>query len=254
MATRMDRYYEKPRNPRARSTRNESLYKKIQDLDTYSNIEAVASISNSNEIDITKVQELVKNRENYKKEKKYRNALNITKEETKEEPKINFFEEEKNYDIMDVLNRAKDEHEGNEQEIRKLKNNHYDLLKELNISKRHDSDDGEELKGLINTITKKDLSSTSDVGLLDELTSNTMVGEASSIHKILEDEKKQQDIENTSDMDKSFFTSTIGFTEKDFEDLQNIKHLVKRNNTLVITLIIIVSLIIVALILFLIFN
>jgi len=254
MATRMDRYYEKPRNPRARSTRNESLYKKIQDLDTYSNIEAVASISNSNEIDITKVQELVKNRENYKKEKKYRNALNITEEETKEEPKINFFEEEKNYDIMDVLNRAKDEHEGNEQEIRKLKNNHYDLLKELNISKRHDSDDGEELKGLINTITKKDLSSTSDVGLLDELTSNTMVGEASSIHKILEDEKKQQDIENTSDMDKSFFTSTIGFTEKDFEDLQNIKHHVKRNNTLVITLIIIVSLIIVALILFLIFN
>lgn len=259
MATRMDRYYEKPRNPRARSTRNESLYRQIQDLDTYSNIEAVATISKSNEIDITKVKELVRNRENYKKEKKYRSALNITEDKKKEEPDDNFFKEEKNYDIMDVLNKAKNDHETNEGEIRSLKETHYDLLKDINIENNSGKNDNninaEGLKELISNISIDNLSNTNDGGLFDELKSDTMVGDASSIHKVLEEEKKdQQKIENTAEMDKTFFTSTVGFTEKDFEDLQNMKHHVKRNNTLVIVLIIFVVLIVAALVLFVIFK
>ena len=251
MATRMDRYYEKPRNPRARSARNENLYKQIQDLDTYSNIEAVATISRSNEIDITKVKEMVQNRENYKKEKKYRNALNINQKEIKEEPTNNFFEEEKNYDIMDVLNKAKDGHEEKDNKNRSLKNTHYDVLKELNLSKNNYEDSEEELKDLINTITKKDIPSNDEMGLLDDLTANTMVGEASSIHKILEEEKKQQNaMDNTAEMDKTFFFFFFGFTEKDFEDLQNIKHHVKRNNTLIVALIAIVTIVVIGLIVF----
>lgn len=250
MATRMDRYYEKPRNPRARSARNESLYKRIQDLETYSNIEAVATISKTNEIDITKVKEMVQNRENYKKEKKYRTVLNIDEEEKRDEPVKDYFEKEKNYDIMDVLNKAKDGREDEDNKNRSLKNTHYDVLKELNLRRNNYEDGEEELKDLINTITRKK-DGDDELDLFEDLKSDTMVGEASSIHKLLEEEKRQQEkIDNTAEMDKTFFTSTIGFSEKDFEDLQNIKHHVKRNNVLIISLLIAVSIIIIGLIIF----
>lgn len=250
MASRMDRYYEKPRNPRARSARNEDLYKQIRDLDAYSNIEAVATISKTNEIDITKVQEMIKNRENYKKERQYRNALNIDEEEKKEEMVEDYFEKEKNYDIMDVLNKAKDNHE-EDNTNRSLKNTHYDVIKELNLRKNNYEDSEEELKDLINTITGRKRKNDDDLGLLDDLTSDTMVGEASSIHKILEEEKKQQEkIENTNEMDKTFFTSAMSFSEKDFEDLKNMKHHVKRNNLLLIIILIVIFVIVLGLVIF----
>lgn len=251
MASRMDRYYEKPRNPRARSARNEELYKRIQDMDSYTNIEAVETIAKTNEIDISKVREMIKNRENYKKEREYRSAFNIKNDQPKQQQVNNFFEDEKNYDIMDVLNKAKDSHE-EDNTNRSLKNTHYDVIKELNLRNNNYDDSEEELKDLINTVTNKNNSTDDDVGLLDDLTSNTMVGEASSIHKILEDEKKQQEkVENTSEMDKSFFTSAMSFSDKDFEDLKNMGQHVKKNNLLLIIMIIIVLLAIAGVIVFL---
>ena len=251
MASRMDRYYEKTKNSNARSTRNRKLYQQIQDIDTYSNIEAVATIAKTNEIDITKVKELIKNRENYKKERQYRNALNIDQEKNYDEPVKEYFEKEKNYDIMDVLNKAKDSHE-EDSTNRSLKNVNYDVIKELHLRKNNYDDSEDELKDLINTITSKKSVNDDDVGLFDELTSNTMVGEASSIHKILEEEKKQQEkIDNTSDMDKTFFTSAVSFSEKDFEDLKNIRHNVKRNNLLIIIILVLVFIIVLGLVIFL---
>ena len=151
MASRMDRYYEKPRNPRARSARNEDLYKRIQDMDTYSNIEAVETIARTNEIDISRVKEMIKNRENYKKQREYRTAFNIEQEKPKQEEVKKYFEEDKNYDIMDVLSKAKDSHE-EDNTNRSLKNTHYDVIKELNLRNNNYEDSEEELKDLINTI------------------------------------------------------------------------------------------------------
>ena len=251
MASRMDRYYEKPRNPRARSARNEELYKKIQDMDTYSNIAAVEMIAKTNEIDISKVKEMIKNRENYKKEKQYRNAFNIEQDNPKKEDVQTYFEEEKNYDIMDILNKAKNGHE-EDNTNRSLKNTQYDVINELNLRNDNYEDSEEELKDLIHTIAQK---KNEDSGLLDDLTSDTMVGEASSIHKILEDEKKQQsNVDNTSEMDKSFFTSAMSFTDKDFEDLKNMGHRVKKNNILLIIMIIVFILAIVLVLLFLVLR
>lgn len=251
MASRMDRYYEKPRAPRARSSRNEDLYKKIQDMDTYSNIEAIESISRTNEVDISKVKEMIKNRENYKKQRQYRNVFNIEDEVPKEVETENFFKEEKNYDIMDVLNKAKDNHE-QDNTNRNLKNMNYDVINELNLRNNNYEDGEEELKDLINTITSK--RKQDDEGdLLDELTSDTMVGEASSIHKILESEKKeQQKVDNTSEMDKSFFTSAMSFSDKDFEDLKSMGNHVKKNNILIIIMIVIFLLVISGVVIFLI--
>lgn len=251
MASRMDRYYEKPKSFRARSSRNESLYKRIQDLDTYSNIEAVESISKTNEIDLSKVKEMIKNRENFKKQREYRNAFNIEDDKPINDSSDDSFIEEKNYDIMDVLNKAKDNYD-EDSSNRSLKNMHYDVINELNLRKNNYDDGEEELKDLISTITSKK-SNSDDGGLLDELTSDTMVGEASSIHKVLEEEKRQQKkIDSTSEMDKSFFTSAMSFTDKDFEDLKNMKTSVKKNNLLLIILIVVFLLAIAGVIVFLI--
>ncbi len=251
MASRMDRYYDKPRTPRARSSRNEDLYKRIKDMDTYSNIEAVESIAKTNEIDLSKVKEMIKNRENYKKQREYRNAFNIEDEKPKDIVDNDFLAEEKNYDIMDVLNKAKDNYE-EDNSNRSLKNLHYDVINDLNLRKTNYEDGEEELKDLISTITSK-RNDSDDVGLLDDLTANTMVGEASSIHKILEDEKKQQKkVDSTSEMDKSFFTSAMSFTDKDFEDLKNMGHSVKKNNLLLIIMIFVILFAIAGIVIFLI--
>ena len=251
MASRMERYYEKPRAPRARSARNEDLYKRIQDMNEYSNIETIESISKTNEIDISKVKEMIKNRENYKKQRQYQNVFSIEEEKPREVEVNKYFEEEKNYDIMDVLNKAKDNHE-EDNTNRSLKNTHYDVINELNLRNNNYEDSEEELKDLISTVTSKK-NNDEDGGLLDDLTANTMVGEASSIHKILEEEKNQQKkVDNTSEMDKSFFTSAMSFTDKDFEDLKNMGNRVKKNNILLIIMIVVILLVIGGFIVFLI--
>ena len=71
MSTRMDKYYGRQSNStnaKSRSKRNKDLYSEIYTYGKYSNIEGIASIDNANEVDITKVKEMLKNRENYQKD------------------------------------------------------------------------------------------------------------------------------------------------------------------------------------------
>ena len=85
-----------------------------------------------------------------------------------------------------------------------------------------------------------------DVGLLDDLKSNTVVGDASSIKKIIE-EAKEQTQESTNEVDKSFYTTSFGLTKKDFEDLKDLNvQVTKTNNKIMILLMIIIIIIIVA--------
>ena len=95
MASRMDRY----RVGEGRSARNQDIYKQLEELGTYTNIEGVASIEGSNEIDISKIKEMLSNRENYQKQKRYKDLLN--NEEKEEIVTKTVEEEEKNYDIKD---------------------------------------------------------------------------------------------------------------------------------------------------------
>jgi len=64
MATRMQKYYKSDRadaNTGSRSSRNKDLYGEIYTGSKYSNIEGIASIDNANEVDITKVKEMLNN-------------------------------------------------------------------------------------------------------------------------------------------------------------------------------------------------
>lgn len=247
MTSRMEKYY-KTRDSKRRIVRNEDLYQTIYEDETYSNIEGVVATPNANEINIEKIKELITSHENKK-----RQPRQLVRKSVDFEPEIAVSdEEEKNYDIRDVLVKAKDSREENKDEYRSLKNTEYNILKNIKIDKE-DKEQEEELKELINTITNtsmlnklgdKELS----LDLLDELKSDTMIGEPSAIKSLLK-ETKEQNNANTREMDTSFFTSSLNFKDKDFEQLQDLNKSINKNNKIIqivlITLFVIVAIILV---------
>lgn len=246
MASRMDRYKDSSTNT-GRSRKNQSLYDEIRNLDTYSNIEGVATIEHANEIDMNEVRKLLKNRENYKKQRDAGIITEEKKEIIKEDtPKP----VEKNYDINAILNKMKQKQEINDNEHRKLSDDQYDFLKKLNakndnIQKEIEKEE-KELNDVINTIklSKKALEDT-DAGLFEDLKSDTMVGDASSIKSIIDEEKeKKKELEDTSTMqlDKSFYTSSFGFTKSDFEELKDMNQKIKKSNKFIIVLLVVLIL------------
>ncbi len=209
MASRMERYY-RSNNPKRRSQLNQDLYHNIYEDGEYSNIEGVAMIDKNNEIDITKVKKMLKNREDYKRQKEYRSI--ITTKEEKEEPISEDFKEEDNktYDIMDVLKEAKESNDEDKRYL-SLDNTNYNILKQLKIdkeNKENPKNEEDELKELINTIT--------NTSMLNKL------GDEELSLKLLEDlqgeTKAIQEKDNTEKLDSSFYTSSMKLNSEDFED------------------------------------
>ena len=65
MASRMDRYYQSNNKRIDRSTKNKDLYKKVNT--NSKDIASISSINRYNEIDISKIKDIVNNRETYKR-------------------------------------------------------------------------------------------------------------------------------------------------------------------------------------------
>ena len=246
MASRMDRYSktELISTSSARSDRNKSLYKKIEDLDSYTNIAGVATIENKNEIDIEKVKAMLKSRESKKRDLYEQTQIDEAEEEQ---------EEIRNYDINDLLSKVKEKCSNEEVNFRSLSEKQKKLLKSLNERNKQLKQEEDELEELVKTIsnmkaiTEKDIeeSNTDDVGLLDDLKSDTMVGDASSIKKIIDEEKDFTREFDTVQIDKSFYTSSFGFTQKDFEELKDINHKLKKDNKFIIILLVFLILLII---------
>lgn len=235
MASRMERYYKDNELTTGRSNRNKSLYEQIQDLDSYTNIEGVATIDNINEIDISRVKKMLNNRENYKKERELKSIL---KEEEKEEEKIEVEpEEEKNYDINDVLQQLKRNNPEGQENYRKLDEDSYKELRDIsNQVKKYNLVEKE--KNELDDI-KINLDD-DDVGLFDDLKSDTVVGDASSIKKILDEEKE---LNAVKDVDNSIYTTNFGLTKKDFEDLKDLNEKVTRSNNRILVFLIALTII-----------
>ena len=151
----------------------------------------------------------------------------------------------------------------NENKPRSLNKEQFEILKSLKLKEDNKAiqKEEDEIKELIHTINAtqalNDLTSAAlDVGLLDDLKSDTMVGDASSIKRILDEEKNEPKIETTStEIDKDFFTSSLGFTKRDFEDLKSINQNIKKSNKFIIILLItIIALITVGVIIFFVVN
>lgn len=229
MVSRMEKYYSNSTDENKRSKKNINLYKDIYEYSEYSNIEGIATIDKNNEVDITKVRNMLKNRENYKKQ---RQVKEIVKEE--KEPVISreFIKtEEKNYDIREILNNAR-EKKPIEDTPRSLDNTNYNILKNLKMNNTYKDRnfDRDELKELIDTITNTSVlnkMNDNELGLnmFDfESTNGTVIKENDSIKHLLEQAKKYEENKNYTmpEIDNSFYTSSMNFNKDDFEDAKGI--------------------------------
>ena len=242
MNSRMERYY---KDSNTRSKRNKNLYGDIYSEAKYTNIEGIASIDNANEIDITKIKEMLQNRENYQKTRQYRRLTEREEPEEKKvipEPKTT---EIPSYDIRNVLNKARENKKPDDKE-RVLKNTQYDILKDLNLKKEaveEDLKEEDELKELIHTITNTSMlnkmgGSELATDFLKDLTGeDTSVGELNNVKEIIS-EKKELNMNNS--MDNSFFTSSLKLSKKDFDNGEtSSKHIVTKIIIVLLILVII---------------
>lgn len=239
MPSRMDRYYDSGCTTKNRTSRNQELYKTIYDDVEYSNVEGISIIEKNENIDIGKIKELI-------------NSTNDTKKRIIEQKKETFNPviedyEERNYDINEVLTKAKTERTEEEKNTTQ-----YDILKGINLNsnlKVPQSLSDEELKNMIESITNNSkINQTGD--LLDDLkTIHTQ-----SITQAIDEQCEKDNTVNLNNIDKSFYTSSLGFTSNDFDDLKEIKNDIKKNSLLTKILLFVLLVILVVGIMFVVYN
>ncbi len=228
MPSRMERYYEPREGGPSRAKKNQELYEQINGQEEfenkeymakeYTNVEGFAKTPNKDTIDIRKIREMLSTRE----EKNKPSIKELYEQIEKKEESEPVVEENKNYDINDVLNKAKDERPVTDEEnnFHSLKNVELDILKNLEINKPAPEEQSEEEKQdisqLFNTITSTSMldkmgDDELSLDLLGDLKSNgtTMIGDAKEIKVALEEAKNNEQDDNQ--MDKSFYTSTLKF-------------------------------------------
>lgn len=230
MATRMQRYKNDGLN--RRSQRNKELYKDIYEYGEYSNIEGITSMGKTNEVDIEKVKALLESRDDSSKRR-----VKAEIKEMKDEPVFEEKGEEKNYDIRDILSKARETMPKDDKE-RVLRDSKYEFLNKVAADTKKDDDDGD-LKELINTITSTSmLNKLSDEALAGELFGDLIDDEKKSDSKSLKEyikETENKALENS--LDKSFFTSSLNLSKSDFISEE-------KKKTSVVSIIIIIILVI----------
>lgn len=230
MPSRMEKYY-KSNEIKRRTAKNQDLYKSIYEEAEYSNVEGISIIEKDEKIDLDKIYELIKNAKKEEKPKEY-----IPKQY--EEPIIEI--EDKNYDILDVLDKAK-----NERTDKEILNTQYNILKGINLNNNYKAPnvDDEELKRMIEEISEN---SKNDY-TMDLLADLRTIHDSNLREEIEQVEPTSVNIDN---IDKSFYTSSLSFTDDDFEE---IKDSIKKNSNLTKVLLFILSVIIVTGIMFIIY-
>lgn len=226
----MERYYKTNTKSSKRSEKNKNLYYDMNEIDeikTYSNIEAVAPLDKTNEIDITKIKKMLKSREDYKRQRDFQNRFEKRKQG---EDSIHEIQPERirNYDIKEELEKINTVK--TEPSYRTLDDTSYQVLKQLKIKKENQnremfSEEEKKEQTLVNTRMLKNLNDEQlSLNMFEDLvSSNTMTNNRTSITSLLEeakkiDEKKQKEREEKK-IDNSFYTSSLNMDRKDFEGL-----------------------------------
>ena len=266
MKTRMEKYYDEENNNIAlRQQKNEKLYENINDyeVDDYK-IEANATVldNNAKNIDVEKIKKILDTK--YNKTAKRRS---IVVDEHYEEPDINL-DETREYDINAILEKARSEKEVDyeKERLKKLRDTQYDILNSLDIEgeeKEEEPQENNELMDLINTITAKELevknTKKDDLDPLDILTDlkgseDTVV--VSGVHEEEESVNETSPIMSLEEADRikptimenktQDLTSTLQFTQSDFDDFNDLKKEVRSSRALIYIIVVIVSLIFIA--------
>jgi len=268
MKSRLDRYRETEQKTQipSRLAKNRHLY---DDLNNKIGFEELTNFDTQTRIDLTSLNGVVRNRESYQQLKDYQNLINSAKEEKQQEIEP---EKEKVFDINSILEEARKNRTDIDEleKKRKLKNEDYNILEDLNkkyLSKEtnleKDKDEYEGLEELINTITSKTLvndikkeEEKDGLDLLSDLVA-TSVDLQVKIPEEYEDAttssfEQIEDSNEDNTVDNSFYTKSMDLSECDFDELLDNKSSVKKG--ILITLIVIVMLLIIGVILFVILK
>ncbi len=265
MKTRMEKYYDEDNNNIAlREQKNVDLYENINnyEIDDYKIGTNVTVLDNdAKNIDVEKIKKILDNK--YNKQPQRRSI--VVEEEIEEEPNISL-DETREYDINAVLEKARQEKEIDYEKERhkKIRDTQYDILNSLEIAeeeeeKEEDHSESNELMDLINTITALEVKNTKkeeNIDPLDILTDlkgseNTVVvdgvheesesvGETSPIMSLEEADKIKPTIMEQKNQE---LTSTLQFTQSDFDDFDDLKKEVKSNRAFIYIVIVLVVLI-----------
>lgn len=250
MVSRTDRYDYDNNETNSRVARNQELYKRIYEDDSYLKTEEKPS-EYTQEINIEKVKELLKGRENYRKEMLMR-EYNIIKDKKEEEP-IEETEEVKKYDINEYLNKAASEKEY--QPYHKI--NLETLKKEEESTEETEETPASNLENMGNTELSLDMfEDLADKGKTVEITTTNIKLELTDededeeendeeeIEEETEDSEEDEDEEETED--DEFFTQSLKKQLNDSEEVE------EGSSKLIKIIIVILVLIIIGLVAFLI--
>ena len=238
---RMDRYNNEDQNiTTSRKEKNEELYKEMNNNVKYANL---TDVTESNAYDITPDNTKENTRENYHKLKKY-SDINTEPKEKKELARVKkLYNENENkvYDINQVLEEARKNSLNVEEESkRKLKNTNYNILASLNKEElekyRKEKENrtikptDEEVSGIIDTIsTKKDsgeITSETSLDLLSDLMATQAIDrveiekeekEETIVESKYQTEKEEVEKEVTVEIEKPF---TKNISEEDIEKVK----------------------------------
>lgn len=248
MATRMQKYYDDHEEYQSRTQKNQELYKKIatSDIDKFEITSNATVLSDAKKnVDVETIKKIL---ESKYKPAPQRKSIRIETELEEESP----LDETKEYDINAILEKAKEQKEIDyeKERLKKIRDTQFDILKNLNIDDKGDKEEEtpeQNLVNLINTITAIELQNKDkDIDPLDILTDLKGDGELTS--PIEKEEIKDKEIkvnDNSDDLDKSFYTSSVNFTESDFDDFNDLKAEVNSHKSIIIIVVIILTILIV---------
>ncbi len=228
----------------SRASRNQELYKKIsktelENFEVKSN-EAVIG-DNKGSIDVEKIKSIL---DTHYKDTPKRKSIAIEDDEVVKTKT----EETKEYDINIILDKAREDKEADYEKERnkKLRNTGFDILKNLDFnenkmesSHKISDETAEELANLINTISinEKAIKKASEEGdplaLFEDLKGSGDTEVIGAIHEDIEKTKETvfeevnnddtNEKENTTSLDKSFYTKSTKFDKDDFDDFADIE-------------------------------
>ena len=223
----------------SRVNRNQNLYDDMYENTNYSNM---VVIDDSNEIDINKIKELL-DKENNKKTRESRNNFSMQEYDSIVPIKK---DDDKLYDINEVLKEAKEKRniieEANEKskiQNYKFKENLEDELSKTRKVYENLIKEEKELLNLMNTMTNM---SSDDIAndMFQDLTKDENLTEVLEDSNVINIKKLDNDTTEYS-------TDTFMFNTKDFEGLDDLRNDVKRTNIFIKILILIVVIVVLSL-------
>jgi len=225
----MDRHRNSRQEPKPRSQQNEELYGSIYTRDLLS---SEKPLNNEKEIDLSNIKDLMIEREGYSRVKDLKDLLSSEKIEDKYDQKYYQDIDNKIYDINEMLKQARSQNEDLEREkYRKLMNTQYDILGKLDLNEQFETDEMD-----TTFFTREKLKNTD---LLEELKGD----EGTILTEAVKAEDCKKYLDSKESPENLFYTGYKNFSTEDFEEIQDLKNKVKKNNGLIKFLIVILILI-----------